>query len=91
MPFPSEHAARIHDPSAYTSFARKTLTPGIDAIFGIKKDGKSEIQAYRFDRKRFTPAMAKKWLKDHDIKPMTFEDASNKKANTAIRKMAGRE
>ena len=89
MPYPSEHAARIHDPKQYKSFARKTIAPGIDVVFGIK-DGKSEIQAYRFDRKKFTPAQAKKWLKDHDAKVMTFEDASNDEMNGAIRKMAGR-
>jgi len=36
MPYPLEHSARIHSPEGYKSFARKTIAPGIDAIFGIK-------------------------------------------------------
>jgi hypothetical protein len=89
MPYPAEHAARVKDPGQYESFARKNIAPGIDAIFGILK-GESEIQAYRFDRKVFTPPQAKKWLKDHDIKIIDFEPASNEELNSAIRKRAGR-
>ena len=89
MPYPNEHAARVSDPKQYDSFARKTIAPGISAVLGIK-NGKSEIQAYRFDRKKFTPAQAKKWLADHDIKVMAFEPASNEAANSAIRRAAGR-
>lgn len=90
MPYPAEHAARMHDPDKYKSFARKELAPGISAIFGVLANGKTEIQAYRFDRKKFTPAQAKKWLKDHDAAPISFEEASNEKQNAAIREKAGR-
>ena len=88
MPYPAEHAARISSPDKFKSFARKTIAPGVDVILGIK-DGKSEVQAYRFDRKKFTPEQAKKWLKEHDVKVMTFEPASNETVNANIRKAAG--
>lgn len=82
-------APRIKDPRQYESFARKNIAPGIDVIFGIKGKG-SEIQAYRFDRKKFTPSQARAWLKAHDIKYISFEPASNEEINSSIRKAAGR-
>lgn len=91
MPYPNEHAARINDPSDYDEFARKKIAPGIDAIFGIK-EGKSEIQAYRFDSKKFTPEQAQKWLDEHKIKPIDFEDAVEEtevKAKIAVTKLEG--
>jgi hypothetical protein len=94
MPFPSEHAARVIAPEKFQqdSFRRVNLTDGIDAIMGKKIGGDAmEIQAYRFARAKFTPAQAKKWLKDHDAKTIGFEEASNDEANSAIRKMAGHE
>ena len=75
MPYPSEHSARITSPDQYERFARKNIAPGIDAILGIDKEGKSEIQAYRFDVKKFTEDEAKEWLKEHDIKYILFEPA----------------
>lgn len=78
MPYPSEHAARIHDPSKYDSFARKNVAPGVDIVLGIK-DGKSEAQAYRFKKDKFTAAQARAWLKSHSISFISFEPASEEK------------
>lgn len=89
MPYPNEHAARIHDPGQYDSFARKNVAPGVDVILGIK-NGKSEVQAYRFDRSKFSVSEAKAWLKDHDISYISFEPASNEEVNQSIRKAAKR-
>ncbi len=86
MPYQNEHAARIHDPSGYTSFARKQIASGIDAIFGVK-NGKSEIQAYRFNRKVYTAAQAKAWLKAHKITYIAFEPATGG-MNESIRSRA---
>ena len=83
MPYPNEHAARVHDPGGYTSFARKQLAPGIWAIFGVKS-GRSEIQAYRFDREKFTVKAARAWLIAHNVKVILFEPAS-KEMTEAIR------
>ena len=79
-PYPNEHAARLTDPAQYDSFARKNndFGDGIDAIYGIK-DGKTELQAIRFQADRFTAAEARKWLQDHDFKPIIFEEATGMK------------
>jgi HK97 family phage major capsid protein/HK97 family phage prohead protease len=81
-PFPNEHAARLHDPSKYVSFRRRNDAggPGIDFIFGILAAGGTELQAIRFDKKRYTVAQAKAWLKDHDHTPIMFEEATGERA-----------
>ncbi len=78
MPYPNEHAARLKPPGRYEKMARENdkFGSGIDVIWGTTSDGKTEVQAIRFDRKKFTVAEAKKWLKDHDYKVMLFEPAS---------------
>jgi hypothetical protein len=40
-----------------------------------------ELQAIRFDNKKFTVAQAKAWLKDHNHKPILFEPATAKGVN----------
>ena len=80
MPFPNQHAARVENPDNFEkdSFRRKTIAPGISIIMGKKKGSDSMVtQSYRFDKSKFTPEQAKKWLKDHDIKS-GFEKASDK-------------
>lgn len=79
-PYPNEHAARLKNPDQYDSIRRVNDEggPGIDFIYGIK-DGKSEIQAIRFDKDRYTPAEAKKWLSDHDFSPISFEEATGER------------
>ena len=49
---------------------------GISVIFGIKND-KSRIQTIRFDRKLWTVARAREWLKRHGYKS-SIEAASGK-------------
>ena len=80
MPFPNEHAARIRDPKTFDSFARENdkFGPGVSAIWGTKDD-KTDVQAIRFDRTKFTADEAQAWLKDHDYKPIEFEPASEKR------------
>jgi len=80
MPYPNEHAARQKDPSGYDRFARshpKGWPAGVDAIYGIK-NGKSEIQAVRFDKSKWTVDAAKKWLKENGFKTSGFEPAAKK-------------
>lgn len=83
--YPNEHAARIAEPSEFEeqTFRRKNIAPGIDIIIG-KKKGKDtmETQAYRFDKKKFTAAEAKKWLKDHDVSAHKFESAEDSVGNS---------
>jgi len=79
VPYPSEHSARLKDPDQYDEFRRQNdkFGSGIHAVFGIKLKPKrvSELQAIRFDKNKFTVAEAKKWLDDHDYKPIKFEPA----------------
>jgi len=78
LPYPSEHAARIKDPNNDEKFARKTIADGIDIILGLNKGQKSETQAYRFKKTKFTADKAKEWLKTNKIKYLAFEEASKK-------------
>lgn len=66
-PYPNEHACRILSPDGWDRVRRQNdkFGSGIHAIWGIK-DNKSELQAIRFDKSKFTPAQAKKWCKDHE-------------------------
>ncbi len=76
-PYLGEHAARLNDPDKYDKIRRQNdkFGEGIDAIWGVDKEGKTEIQAIRFDSSKFTAEEAKKWLEDHDMKPTEFEEA----------------
>jgi hypothetical protein len=76
-PYPSEHAARIADPKKYPKMRRQNnkFGAGIHVIFGVTDDGKTEVQAIRFDKDKFTEEAAKKWLEAHDYKPIEFEPA----------------
>lgn len=89
MPYPNEHAARLKDPGKYKRFTRTNdkFGSGVHAIWGwLDKDGKetSELQAIRFDVKKFTVKAAKAWLKGHDYKPILFEPATKAGANSFI-------
>ncbi len=79
MPYPGFHAARLKDPSKYKKFAygKDKLGSGIDAVWGIDDEGKTHLQAIRFDKDKFTPNEAKAWLKRKDFSPILFEPASS--------------
>jgi len=69
-PYANEHACRINDPDKYDRFARKNCAikhdgKCIDVIYGIK-GGKSEIQAYRYQKDIWAEADAKAHCKDHN-------------------------
>jgi len=80
-PYDGEHSARINEPSKYVKFRRVNdkFGKGIDVIYGIKENKKSEVQSIRFDKKKFTVTEAKKWLKEHNYKYIKFEPAKVKK------------
>lgn len=80
MPYPNYHAARVKSPG---DFARivvlQTLPNGIMIYGGPLKSnpsGPGKPQSYRFPKSKFTPAEAKKWLADHNIKSILFEPAA---------------
>jgi len=82
MPFPNFHAARQKSPSLFEPSSFRTSTAnfpkGITAIIGrLKGKSKTTIQSLRFDRKLWSPAEARKWLKDNGFNT-SLEVATNK-------------
>jgi len=81
MPFENEHSGRVRRPGDFQkeSFRSTNIKKGIRLIVGRLK-GKTTVtaQAYRFDRKEFTAAEARKWLRDHDIDVILFEAATGR-------------
>lgn len=60
------------------------MTDGVDAIYGIKADGKSEVQSLRFDKTKFTETQAKQWLKKNNFKSILFEPSSGEERKMAM-------
>lgn len=87
MPYTNEHAARQNDPNAYKEIRRQNdkFDPGIHVIWGIKPDGKTEVQAIRFDASKFTVNEAKEWLEEHGYKTV-IEKASSTEASFQLDK-----
>jgi len=93
-PFPNEHAARLKNPADFvgetfrrvkdgTIFGSKKVPATADVIWGKLKGAAKPSdnpipQSIRFPTKSWTVAQAKKWLKDNDVKPISFEAASGK-------------
>lgn len=86
MPYKSEHAARIIDPSEFTEFRRENnaFGSGIHAVYGIRegedeglRGGHAEIQSIRFDAAEFSPGQAERWLDNNDIDYLSFHPAVN--------------
>lgn len=78
MPLPTEHSARMMNPDRFvaSSFRRKNIAPGIDAIMGKMMGSSSmSIQSYRFDKTKYSPAQARQWMRDHMLKYISFESA----------------
>ena len=77
--YPSEHACRLNSPDKYDSFARKNCFRKhagkcIDFIFGIK-GGKSEVQAMRYPKEKWSASDAAADCKSHGG---SFEAAKGK-------------
>lgn len=86
MPYPNEHAARINNPDKYAKLRRENdkFGKGIDVIWGVKDSGTTEVQAIRFDKEKFSPEQAKKWLKDHNYSG-GFEEAKEQKTDACMK------
>jgi TolA-binding protein len=82
MPYPSEYSYRLVTPDKFSDFRRVNdkFGDGVHAIFGLK-DGKTELQAIRFDKKKFSESDAKKWLADHKYKGGQFHASLNNTAS----------
>jgi hypothetical protein len=69
-PSAAEHSGRFNAASKYVKFVRKNayLTAAdkkIDVIFGVTRDGKSEIQAYRYPQVEWEAAAARDHCRAH--------------------------
>src|SRR4030042_517874 len=67
-PFPNEHSCRLKDPDKYVSFTRGTRKhegKEYSIIFGKKKDGKTEEQAYRYKKSIWPASEEGSHCKDH--------------------------
>jgi len=90
MPYLTEHAVRLEPPSKYERFRRESdkFGEGVDAIWGITADGKVELQALRFDAKRYTKENVREWLKEHGYEPLEIEPAEQEYSDDAIERDA---
>lgn len=77
MPYPNEHACRLRDPDKYqqkrrTNCTRKVKGKCLDIIYGILGAGKSEEQAYRYNKDVWQTTEARDHCQRHNG---TFEAA----------------
>lgn len=87
MPYENEHAARLRDPDDFARIVQLWGDDGkgIRALGGPLKSspgGKAVEQAIRFNHQKWSVAEAKKWLSEHDYKPILFEEATGGKMTT---------
>lgn len=84
MPYENEHSARVRNPEDFEkdSFRRIKLPKskggkgGVSVIIGkLKGKDTTTAQAYRFPKDLYTVSEAKKWLKENNIKYISFEPA----------------
>lgn len=80
-PYRTEHAARQHSPKGYKSCGRVTIHHD-DKPIGLitcsptgRRAHDTEVQSVRFPVEYWTPAAAKKWLRDHGYDDSRFEAA----------------
>jgi hypothetical protein len=71
-----EHTAQLLPAEGFDFLSRKDdfLDDGVHCIFGIKND-KAELQAIHFQASRFTPEMARAWLRELELEPVQFTSA----------------
>lgn len=72
-PFPNEHSCRLESPGKYIRFRRRNNAAEVDGkpidfIFGIKKDETVELQAMRYDEKKWKKKDARAHCKLKDGK-----------------------
>lgn len=85
MPYPNEHACRINEPEKYEKVRRQNGSGDKpDMIFGIK-DGKSEVQAFRFSIDRFTEAQARAFCEKEGGKFEPAEETMKEEVETEIK------
>jgi len=90
MPYANEHAARLRRPSDFLRIVELWASKGIRALGGplkSKPQGGTVEQAIRFKADQWSVAEARKWLKEHDYKPIMFEPATGDKEESSAGKL----
>jgi hypothetical protein len=87
-PLPNEHSARLISPSQVVkgTYRRRNVKGGsIGLLFakvrGARKGprgGSMKLASVHFRAAHFTPAQARKWMKEHGLRPILFEAARNR-------------
>jgi len=69
-----EYAARINDPKRHIRTRRHNdrFGKGLDVIWGVRRDGATEIQALRFRKEYWTARRAAAWLRRNDFEPIGY-------------------
>ena len=77
-----EHTARLQDPGRFDSLHRKDgfFDEGVVTIFGVKA-GEAELQSFCFQTAVFTPAEARRWLREHGFAPVSFTEGGALRAD----------
>ncbi len=77
-----EHAARLQDPGRFDSLHRRDgfFDEGVGTIFGVKA-GEAELQSFCFRADEFTPARARRWLREHGFAPVSFTEGGAPRAD----------
>lgn len=86
MPYLNESACRLHPPSRYVRFRRSTRRSAgkvYSIIFGIKADGTTEEQAYRYNKSTWTAAQARRHCREHDGRFEPAREGNNMQQLTA--------
>ena len=72
MPYPNFHACRIKEPGTFEDDSIRTLhtkQKGLTLLVGkLKSNGKSETQAFRYDKKIWTEDRARNHCSNHSGK-----------------------
>jgi hypothetical protein len=77
-----EHVARLQDPGCFDSLHRRDgfFDDGLGTIFGVKA-GEAELQSFCFQAGEFTPAEARRWLREHGFAYVSFTEGGASQAD----------
>ncbi len=89
MPYENEIAVRLNDPGDYKDIRRENdkFGDGVSVLWGVRDDGKLDLQALRFDREKFGAKEVEKWLSEHGYRG-TIEASEQSVPRRMMRKVA---
>jgi hypothetical protein len=77
LPSADEHTALLNDGSAFESLRRvdNLFDQGVATVFGIRQ-GEADLHAFYFCAWQFTPAAARRWLRERGFTAALFLEAT---------------